>query len=88
MIGIIAIVTQPFCRNCNRARLSSDGKFYTCLFGSKGTNLLGPLRDDASDWELAAIIRRIWEIRGDRYSGLRTAVGLKPRKVEMSAIGG
>ncbi|MBK1814762.1 GTP 3',8-cyclase MoaA [Luteolibacter yonseiensis] len=87
-IGIIASVTQPFCKNCNRARLSSDGRLYTCLFGSHGTDLRGPLRAGASDHEIAEIIRATWELRGDRYSELRTAAGPKPRKIEMSAIGG
>lgn len=87
-IGIIASVTQPFCKNCNRARLSSDGKLYTCLFGSKGVDLRGPMRGGADDEELGEIIRGTWSARGDRYSELRTAAGPRSPKVEMSAIDG
>ena len=87
-IGIIASVTRPFCSNCNRARLSSDGKLFTCLFGSNGTDLRGPLRSGASDQELATIIRNVWEKRGDRYSEIRSAEGSSRSKIEMSAIGG
>ncbi|RYD33964.1 MAG: GTP 3',8-cyclase MoaA [Verrucomicrobiaceae bacterium] len=87
-IGIIASVTQPFCRHCNRARLSSDGRLFTCLFGGAGLDLRGPLRDGASDEELAALISGTWRERGDRYSELRTALTAPHPKVEMSAIGG
>jgi cyclic pyranopterin phosphate synthase len=87
-IGIIASVTQPFCQNCNRARLSSDGRLFTCLFGSEGLDLRGPLRKGASDAELAALIQGTWSARNDRYSELRTAGVARVSKVEMSAIGG
>ena len=87
-IGIIASVTQPFCKNCNRARLSSDGRLFTCLFGSDGLDLRGPLRKGASDEELAALISGTWSVRNDRYSELRVAGVARPHKVEMSAIGG
>ena len=87
-IGIIASVTQPFCRDCNRARLTADGRLFTCLFAAAGTDLRGPLRAGASDADLAEIIRGIWTRRADRYSEKRTLAGSKQPKVEMSAIGG
>ncbi|MDB6069002.1 MAG: molybdenum cofactor biosynthesis protein MoeA [Verrucomicrobiales bacterium] len=87
-IGIISSVTQPFCRDCNRARLSSDGRLFTCLFGTEGLDLRGPLRRGADDAELVELIRGTWSGRADRYSELRTAAGTQTRKVEMSAIGG
>ncbi|MFZ4765209.1 MAG: GTP 3',8-cyclase MoaA [Roseimicrobium sp.] len=87
-IGIIASVTQPFCRHCNRARLSSDGRLFTCLFAASGTDLRGPLRAGASDADLADIIQGIWHRREDRYSETRTQSGSPRAKVEMSAIGG
>lgn len=87
-IGIVASVTQPFCRHCNRARLTADGRLLTCLFASKGYDLRTPLRDGASDDVMAAIVRSIWEARNDRYSELRTADGPQRAKLEMSAIGG
>jgi cyclic pyranopterin phosphate synthase len=87
-IGIIASVTQPFCGACTRARLSADGKLYTCLFAANGHDLRGVLRDGASDEELATQIRSIWTNRADRYSELRRA-NTQPRpKIEMSYIGG
>ena len=70
-IGFISSVTQPFCGDCSRARLSSDGKFYTCLFAAEGADLRAPLRGGASDEELLALIRAVWERRVDRYSELR-----------------
>jgi cyclic pyranopterin phosphate synthase len=87
-IGIIASVTQPFCGACTRARVTADGKLYTCLFASQGHDLRALLRDGASDDDLAAAIGGIWNARRDRYSELRTAdtpVLLRP---EMSYIGG
>jgi cyclic pyranopterin phosphate synthase len=90
-IGVIASVTQPFCRGCTRARLSADGKLYTCLFAGAGHDLRGPLRAGASDQELRAQIAAIWTRRTDRYSEQRTrqTSRKKPtRKVEMSRIGG
>jgi len=87
-IGMIASVTQPFCRDCTRARLSADGRLYTCLFAAVGRDLRGPLRAGASDAELAALIGRIWGRRGDRYSELRTAETAESSRVEMSYIGG
>lgn len=87
-IGIIASVTQPFCQHCNRARLSSDGRLFTCLFGSAGLDLRGPLRGGASDVELGNLISRTWSAREDRYSELRSIASSLTPKVEMSAIGG
>jgi cyclic pyranopterin phosphate synthase len=87
-IGVIASVTEPFCGGCSRARLSAEGKLYTCLFAVKGHDLREPLRAGATDEELAAAIRAVWEPRTDRYSELRTAETASLPKVEMSYIGG
>ncbi len=87
-IGIISSVTQPFCGNCTRARLSSEGLLYTCLFGSLGHDLRARLRGGESDPEIAAFIGRVWRHRSDRYSEIRTAETSHKPKVEMSHIGG
>jgi cyclic pyranopterin phosphate synthase len=91
-IGVITSVTRPFCGGCTRARLSAEGKLYTCLFATQGTDLKTPLREGATDDELADLIAGVWRVRADRYSELRTrATGAPaaPRpKVEMSYIGG
>ena len=87
-IGVIASVTQPFCGDCTRARLSADGKLYTCLFAIRGHDLRAILRSGANDEELDAAIRAVWERRTDRYSELRTEDTSSLRKVEMSYIGG
>jgi GTP 3',8-cyclase len=90
-IGVIASVTQPFCRGCTRARLSADGQLFTCLFAAAGHDLRGPLRAGASDEALRGQIAAIWARRTDRYSEQRTyRTGPQPvlRKVEMSRIGG
>jgi len=87
-IGIITSVSQPFCGDCTRARLSSDGKLYTCLFAAAGHDLRALLRGGASDDEVAAAVRRIWTHRADRYSELRMLATPRLRKVEMSRIGG
>jgi len=89
-IGIISSVSQPFCGTCTRARLSAEGKLYTCLFASTGYDLRGLLRSSASDDEIAATIKQTWHLRADRYSELRTeATPSRTRhKVEMSHIGG
>lgn len=86
--GIIASVTQPFCGTCTRARLSADGKLYTCLFGTHGHDFRAPMRAGASDEELAALLAGVWTNRADRYSELRTEDTIYLRKVEMSRIGG
>ena len=87
-IGIVASVTQPFCRSCTRARLSADGKLYTCLFAGSGHDLRATLRSGASDQALREQITAIWTMRADRYSDRRTRATSRTRKVEMSHIGG
>jgi cyclic pyranopterin phosphate synthase len=87
-VGVIASVTQPFCGDCTRARLSADGKLYTCLFAVRGHDLRAVLRSGAGDDELEDAIRAVWERRTDRYSELRTEKTGRLRKVEMSYIGG
>lgn len=87
-IGIIASVTQPFCGACTRARLSADGKLYTCLFATDGQDLRALLREGASEEEVSARLRFIWGRRTDRYSELRGLETQRRRKVEMSYIGG
>ncbi len=87
-IGIIASVTQPFCRSCTRARLSSEGLLFTCLFGTRGFDLRAPLRQGKSDEEISQILKSVWRARTDRYSELRTAATTRPAKVEMFYIGG
>jgi GTP 3',8-cyclase len=87
-VGVIASVTQPFCGDCTRMRISADGKLYTCLFSVRGQDLRAVLRGGATDDELEAAIRAIWERRTDRYSERRTEETASLRKVEMSYIGG
>ena len=90
--GVISSVTQPFCATCNRARISADGRLYTCLFASEGTDLRALLRSDAGDAELKSALAGIWSKRDDRYSQLRSSategIASHGRKVEMSYIGG
>ncbi|MBX3611438.1 MAG: GTP 3',8-cyclase MoaA [Hydrogenophaga sp.] len=91
-IGVISSVTQAFCSDCNRARLSTEGQLYLCLFASEGHDLRHLIRGDASDEDLASAIASVWQPRADRYSELRAS--LPPdstpgkRRVEMSYIGG
>jgi GTP 3',8-cyclase len=87
-IGVIASVTQPFCHDCTRARLSADGELYTCLFASHGHDLRAPLRAGATDGQIACRLRSIWTGRADRYSELRSAATPRRARVEMSHIGG
>jgi cyclic pyranopterin phosphate synthase len=87
-IGVISSVTQAFCADCSRARLSTDGHLYTCLFARRGYDLKSLVRGGAGDGEIAAAIDAIWRGREDRYSEIRTAATAKARKVEMSFIGG
>jgi cyclic pyranopterin phosphate synthase len=87
-IGFISSVSQPFCRDCSRARLSSDGVLYNCLFATHGSDLRGPLRGGASDAELQELLATIWRRRDDRYSERRGGVEAVVRKVEMFHIGG
>ena len=90
-IGVISSVTQAFCSTCSRARLSTDGKIYSCLFADHGVDFRALLRDGSSDDDIAAMLAGLWQVRTDRYSEIRTAQtkdGTKLRKVEMSYIGG
>ncbi len=87
-IGVIASVTQPFCGGCTRARLSAEGRLYTCLFSALGHDLRSIVRSDADDVAVAEKIGGIWNRRGDRYSELRSANTADRPKVEMSHIGG
>jgi GTP 3',8-cyclase len=90
-VGFISSVTQPFCGDCSRARLSSDGVVYTCLFATHGTSLRESLRNGATDEQLLDIIRNTWLKRADRYSELRATLRKEhgdERKVEMFYIGG
>ena len=87
-LGVIASVSQPFCSACTRARLSAEGKLYTCLFALEGSDLRGPLRAGASDTDLAEAIRAVWRIRADRYSELRSEATVDRPRIEMFAIGG
>jgi GTP 3',8-cyclase len=87
-VGVIASVTQPFCGNCTRARLSAEGRLFTCLFSLRGHDLRGLLRGGATDEELHGAIGRIWAARKDRYSEIRSAHTVDLPKVEMSYIGG
>jgi cyclic pyranopterin phosphate synthase len=100
-VGLIASVTQPFCGDCTRARLTADGQLYTCLFGNHGHDLRALLRGGADDTAIAARLAQVWTLRDDRYSELRTAASrsapgrarpplplIDPARVEMSRIGG
>jgi cyclic pyranopterin phosphate synthase len=90
-IGFISSVSEPFCGDCTRARLSADGKVYTCLFATTGTDLRGPIRTGASDADLRNLIAGIWHTREDRYSEMRMKLrseNAETRKVEMYHIGG
>jgi cyclic pyranopterin phosphate synthase len=87
-IGVISSVTEAFCSTCTRARLSTDGQLYTCLFAQRGFDLKGLLRGGRNDVAIADAVRAIWHQRGDRYSQIRTEATARARKVEMSFIGG
>jgi cyclic pyranopterin phosphate synthase len=99
-IGVIASVSQPFCGDCQRARLSADGKLLTCLFAQSGFDLKTPLRSGASDRELLALVQQVWSVRGDRYSEERAARAVpmprnpngertqSRRRLEMYQVGG
>ncbi|MDM5267139.1 GTP 3',8-cyclase MoaA [Bacillus wiedmannii] len=88
-VGFITSVSESFCSSCTRARISADGKLYTCLFGEKGTDLRTLLRENISDASLLKILQHTWRYRTDRYSDERTAESTNKRpKVEMSYIGG
>jgi cyclic pyranopterin phosphate synthase len=87
-IGVIASVTQPFCGDCTRVRLSADGKLYTCLFATRGHDLRSLLRGGRTDEEIADFLRSVWKARDDRYSELRSSQTPGLPKVEMSYVGG
>jgi cyclic pyranopterin phosphate synthase len=87
-IGVIASVTQAFCRDCTRIRLSTDGKLFTCLFATTGHDLRALLRGEATDSDIRSVVSGIWNRRADRYSEIRTANTAKLQKIEMSYIGG
>jgi cyclic pyranopterin phosphate synthase len=87
-IGVISSVTQAFCSTCTRARLSTDGRLYTCLFAQRGHDLKSLLRGGADDARIAQALRAVWERRSDRYSEIRTEETARARQVEMSYIGG
>jgi cyclic pyranopterin phosphate synthase len=87
-IGVISSVTQPFCGSCTRARLSTEGRLYTCLFATSGHDLKGLLRGGYSDAQISAALAYLWERRGDRYSEIRSEHTASLRKIEMSYIGG
>jgi cyclic pyranopterin phosphate synthase len=87
-IGVISSVTEPFCATCTRARLSAEGKLYTCLFASSGTDLRSLLRNGADDETIQHCVINVWENRKDRYSEERNQYTKNKPKVEMSHIGG
>ena len=87
-IGVVASVTQAFCRDCNRARLSAEGKLYTCLFAIKGHDFKESLRNGATDEEISTLLSNVWGKRTDRYSEIRSENTIPLPKVEMSHIGG
>lgn len=87
-IGVIASVTQAFCSDCTRARLSTDGKIYLCLFAQHGYDLRSLIRSPADDLQISTAIANVWRNRGDRYSELRSAATVGLKKIEMSYIGG
>jgi cyclic pyranopterin phosphate synthase len=87
-IGVIASVTRPFCGDCTRARLSAEGKLYTCLFSAIGHDLRAPIRDGRGDDALAALVAGLWGARDDRYSERRAAATERLPKIEMFALGG
>ena len=87
-IGVISSVTQAFCRSCTRARISTEGMLYTCLFATSGYDFRALLRGGKSEAEIRAAIAAVWDARDDRYSEIRTADTAKQRKIEMSYIGG
>lgn len=87
-VGVISSVTQPFCGDCTRARVSADGALYTCLFATKGFDLRALLRSSATDEEIIEALAGIWGVRDDRYSEIRSSETVDLPKVEMSYIGG
>jgi cyclic pyranopterin phosphate synthase len=88
-VGVIASVSQPFCGDCTRARISAEGKLYTCLFSAVGHDLRAVVRDETkTDDDLREAIGRVWRVRDDRYSDLRTEATTDLPRIEMFAMGG
>ena len=87
-VGVISSVTQAFCRDCTRLRLSTEGMLYTCLFAKEGHDLRALLRGHASDTDIQSSVAQLWQARSDRYSEIRTEATARERKIEMSYIGG
>ena len=87
-VGIISSVTEPFCNECTRARISSDGKLFTCLFSNRGLDIMSLMRDGKDDTEISNTIKQIWKSRDDRYSEIRSHKSSIADRVEMSYIGG
>ena len=87
-VGVISSVTEPFCGDCTRARLSADGRLFTCLFSSRGADLLTMMRAGSTDKELAKAIETTWSNREDRYSEIRSEQANTRNRIEMSYIGG
>jgi len=87
-VGVISSVTQPFCSDCTRARLSADGSMYTCLFATQGHDLRSLVRSTATDEDIRVAIMSVWAAREDRYSELRSSETAGLKKIEMSFIGG
>jgi len=87
-VGIISSVTEPFCNECTRARISSDGRLFTCLFSNKGLDILSLMREGKDDSEISTVIQEYWKSRDDRYSEIRSKNSKTEDRVEMSYIGG
>jgi cyclic pyranopterin phosphate synthase len=87
-IGFISSVTEPFCGDCHRARISADGTIYTCLFANTGTDLRTALRAGASDADLVALMQNVWRNRTDRYSEVRGKAIKDSDRIEMYRMGG
>jgi cyclic pyranopterin phosphate synthase len=87
-VGVISSVTQPFCGDCSRARLSTEGRLYTCLFATSGHDLRGLLRSGHDDGQISGALAHLWSQRADRYSEIRSSHTAGVRKIEMSYIGG
>jgi cyclic pyranopterin phosphate synthase len=87
-IGVISSVTQPFCQGCTRARLTAEGKLYTCLFATAGHDVRAILRASAGDAGLEELLSRVWRDRADRYSEQRASLTAPRQRIEMSYVGG
>jgi len=85
---VISSVTRPFCAECTRARVSTEGRLYTCLFATEGHDLRALLRGNYADEQISAAIAHLWNLRDDRYSEIRSDETAGLRRIEMSYIGG